>query len=276
MSDGGGEHGELAARPAADPVGGSRELDTVAERQLRQVALEAFLGGTQGRVLGQYLGDEKFPIEWQSETEKLLFWVYDDLHCPHPVSPMYLDIGGWWMSCDHMFRRFGTPFACDWIVKEVNGYVYTAAIPAEAGVNVDAHEYGAKYSARVPLDPDYAAKIGTYLGAVLPTYGNEFATWWNERLVPEMKRNFAYLEGKLDQQDELDLMQLACLLEDAIDIHDRHWKIHWMLNFAQLSATLNLRGSWRRRTARSTRSSSVGSRTRPRTATGIRSRPSGR
>ncbi len=192
-------------------------------------------------VLGQYLGDEKFPIQWQSETEKLLFWVYDDLHCPHPVSPMYLDIGGWWMSCDHMFRRFGTPFACDWIVKEVNGYVYTAAIPAEAGVDVDAHEYGAKYSARVPLDPDYAAKIGTYLGAVLPTYGNEFATWWNERLVPEMKRNFAYLEGKLDQQDELDLMQLACLLEDAIDIHDRHWKIHWMLNFAQLSATLNLR-----------------------------------
>ena len=26
-----------------------------------------------------------------------------------------------------------------------------------------------------------------------------------------------------------------------MDIHDRHWKIHWMLNFAQLSATLNLR-----------------------------------
>jgi pyruvate,water dikinase len=26
-----------------------------------------------------------------------------------------------------------------------------------------------------------------------------------------------------------------------MDIHDRHWKIHWMLNFAQLSATMNLR-----------------------------------
>jgi phosphohistidine swiveling domain-containing protein len=36
-------------------------------------------------------------------------------------------------------------------------------------------------------------------------------------------------------------MNLAVLLEDAIDVHDRHWKIHWMLNFAQLSATLNLR-----------------------------------
>ena len=37
------------------------------------------------------------------------------------------------------------------------------------------------------------------------------------------------------------LAEVACLLEDAIDIHDRHWKIHWMLNFAQLSATLKLR-----------------------------------
>ena len=42
-------------------------------------------------------------------------------------------------------------------------------------------------------------------------------------------------------QDDLTLMEMATVLEDAIDIHDRHWKIHWMLNFAQLSATLNLR-----------------------------------
>ena len=39
----------------------------------------------------------------------------------------------------------------------------------------------------------------------------------------------------------MDLADVACLLEDAIDVHDRHWKIHWMLNFAQLSATLKLR-----------------------------------
>ena len=192
-------------------------------------------------VLGQFLGDEKFPISWTSETEKLLFWVYDDLHCPHPLSPMYEDIGGWWLSCDHMFRRFGTPFATDWIYKNVNGYLYTAAIPAEAGLTVDTMEYGSRTTPVVPLDPDYASKIGAYLGAVLPTYGHEFVSWWRQRLVPEMDRNFAYLEQMLDKQDELSLMELACLLEDAIDIHDRHWKIHWMLNFAQLSATLNLR-----------------------------------
>ncbi len=192
-------------------------------------------------VLGQFLGDEKFPVEWSSETEKLLFWVYDDLHCPHPLSPMYEDIGGWWLSCDHMFRRFGAPFATDWIAKNVNGYLYTAAIPAEAGLKVDMQEYGYATTPVVPSDPEYAAKIGTYLGAVLPTYGLQFVNWWRDRLVPEMDRNFAYIEGMLDKENELSLMELACLLEDAIDIHDRHWKIHWMLNFAQLSATLNLR-----------------------------------
>ena len=82
-------------------------------------------------VLDQFLGDESFPVKWSSETESKLFWVYDDLHCPQPVSPMYFEIGGWWLTCDHMFRRFGTPFASDWIAKNVNGYVYTAAVPAE-------------------------------------------------------------------------------------------------------------------------------------------------
>ena len=56
-----------------------------------------------------------------------------------------------------------------------------------------------------------------------------------------MQRNFDYIEGMLDRKDELSLADVAVLLEDAIDMHDRHWKIHWMLNFAQLSATLNLR-----------------------------------
>jgi phosphohistidine swiveling domain-containing protein len=192
-------------------------------------------------VLGQFLGDEKFPVTWGQELEKHLFWVYDDLHNPHPLSPMHEDIGLWTQSCDHMFRRFGTPFATDWIAKNVNGYLYTAAIPASSEFKIDGMELGARAGMVVPLDPDYAKKIGVYLGAVLPTYGEEFADWWYGRLVPEMKRNFDYLEGMLDKQDKLTLMELACLLEDAIDMHDRHWKIHWMLNFAQLSATLNLR-----------------------------------
>ncbi len=192
-------------------------------------------------ILDQFLGSEEFPITWESDQEKELFWVFDDLHCPHPLSPMFYEIGGWWLTCDHMFRRFGTPFACDWLTKNVNGYLFTAAVPADPAWRVDAMEYGARYGARVPLDPEYREKIGTYLDAVLPVYGENFVDWWRDRLVPEMEGNFAYLEKVLARQDEMTLMELAVLFEDAIDIHDRHWKIHWMLNFAQLSATLKLR-----------------------------------
>ena len=104
------------------------------------------------KVLATFHGDDEFPVQWD-EGQKELFWVHDDLHIPNPVSPMYADIGGWWLKCDYMFRRFGTPFAADWISKIVNGYVYTAAIPATPGLSAEASEYGNRYTPRVPLDP---------------------------------------------------------------------------------------------------------------------------
>jgi phosphohistidine swiveling domain-containing protein len=192
---------------------------------------------TENEVLGTFYSDEEFPIHW-GEGERELFWIYDDLHIPNPVSPMFFDIGGWWLTCDHMFRRFGTPFACDWIAKNINGYVYTAAIPADSSLQVEATEYQSRYVPRVPLDPSYPQYIGAYMGAVLPHYALNFLDWWRERLRPEMERNFAYLDNYDTQHASL--VELAVLLEDAIDIHDRHWKIHWMLNFAQFSSTLNL------------------------------------
>jgi phosphohistidine swiveling domain-containing protein len=192
---------------------------------------------TDTEVLGTFYGDEEFPIQWQ-EGERELFWIYDDLHIPNPVSPMFFDIGGWWLTCDHMFRRFGTPFACDWIAKNINGYVYTAAIPADSSLHVEAREYQSRYVPRVPRDPSYPQKIGAYMGAVLPHYATNFLDWWRQRLRPEIERNFAYLDTY--DTDHASLVELAVLLEDAIDIHDRHWKIHWMINFAQFSSTLNL------------------------------------
>ena len=196
------------------------------------------------KVVAEFYGDESFPIEWASEKEKDLFWVYDDLHCPRPVSPMYNDIGNWVLTCDHMFRRFGTPFASDWIAKVVNGYLYTAAVPPDPDMAVPATEFGNVYYPRVPKDdPEYAEKIGAYLGAVLPVYGANFPDWWKNRLVPEMDANLKYLESKIDIWEEIPLMEWAVILEDAIDMLDRHWKIHWMLNFSQLSATLALRGA---------------------------------
>jgi pyruvate,water dikinase len=200
--------------------------------------------GEESTILKQFLGDADFPIDWASEEEKGLFWFFDDLHCPQPLSPMYFDIGGWWLTCDHMFRRFGTPFASDWIAKNINGYLYTAAIPAQPGTRVEGVELGNRYAPRTPVDdPEYSERIGSYLNAVLPTYGAHFADWWAGRLVPEMIRNFEYLEERIERWEDIPLMEWATILEDALDIHDRHWKIHWMLNFSQLSATLALQAA---------------------------------
>ena len=188
-------------------------------------------------VLGSFLGSDEFPIQWD-EGEDELFWIYDDLHCPNPVSPMFFDIGGWWLTCDHMFRRFGTPFACDWVAKEINGYVYTAAVPADAQIKAEATEYQSRYAPRVPRDPDHAGKIGAYLGWVLPHYAGNFLDWWRDRLRPEIERNFEYIDGF--DTEAAGFVEMAVLLEDMIDIHDRHWKIHWMLNFAQFASTTAL------------------------------------
>ena len=195
------------------------------------------MAATQDGVLGTNFGTDAFPVAWE-EGEKELFWIYDDLHIPNPVSPMFFDIGGWWLTCDHMFRRFGTPFACDWIAKEINGYVYTAAVPADSEIRSEATEYQARYVPRVPRDPAYAGQIGAYLGGVLPVYASNFMAWWKERLRPEIERNFAYLDGF--DYEGASLLEMAVVLEDAIDVHDRHWKIHWMLNFAQFASTTNL------------------------------------
>src|SRR2546423_5300977 len=198
------------------------------------------MAATEAQVLGSFLGDESFPIEWL-DGEEGLFWVCDDLHCRNPLSPLYFDLGGWWLTCDRMFRRFGTPFASDWIAKNVNGYLYTAAIPADPSVRAEGNEHEARYVPRVPHDPAYAGQIGAYLGLVLPHYAANFLDWWRDRLRPEIERDFAYLDGY--DTESASLVELAVLLEDAIDIHDRHWKIHWMLNFAQLSATMALSGT---------------------------------
>ncbi|HEU4541778.1 MAG TPA: PEP-utilizing enzyme [Jiangellaceae bacterium] len=192
---------------------------------------------TDSTVIDTYFGDKTFPIDWE-DGQRELFWVHDDLHIPNPVSPMYADIGGWWLKCDYMFRRFGTPFASDWIVKIINGYVYTAAVPAKPGLHAEATEYGFRYTPRVPLDEEYASQIGAYLNWTLPHYAENFLHWWRERLRPEIERNFRRFDGY--DMEAASLLELAVHLEDALDMHDRHWQIHWVLNFAQFSATMAL------------------------------------
>lgn len=167
-------------------------------------------------VLGTFFGDESFPVEWKDEAEKNLHWFYDDLHCPQPISTMWFDVGGWWLTCRYMYKRFGIPFGHDWIAKKINKYTYSSI---------------------VPQTDEEVARLGPYFGMVLPVYAGNFLEWWDDRLVPEVLRNFEFLDSF--PYDKASLPELMVFLEDALDIQERHFRIHWLLNMAQFASFLN-------------------------------------
>ena len=170
-------------------------------------------------IIDQYLGDVEHPIEWKDEAEKQLHFWYDDPHNPQPVSPMYYDLGAWWATCAYMYRRFGAPFGKDWVAKNVDEYVLTAIVPRDA---------------------KDAADIAPYYNMVMPVYADKFLGWWKSRLLPEIKRNFEYLDT-FDMENAC-LAECMILLEDMIDIQERHFRLHWILNLAQFQASLTFNG----------------------------------
>lgn len=164
----------------------------------------------ENQVIDQYFGN----IPWASDFEKGLHFWFDDLHCPQPVTPMWLDVGGWWLTCNYMYRRFGVPFGKDWVGKTVDEYVFSAV---------------------VPRDPKEAEEIAPYYSMVMPIYAENFMNWWKNRYLPEILHNFEFLDNF--PMDDASLAELMILLEDAIDIQERHFRLHWVLNLAQFQSS---------------------------------------
>jgi pyruvate,water dikinase len=168
------------------------------------------------KVLAEFFGDKDFPIEWKNDEEKELFWFFDDNHCPNPISPMYFSLHGWWgPTCEYMFRRFNLNSGIAWIAKRINGYVYTAIVPRNA---------------------EEAAEVAPYYQWIMPTYAGSCMGWWQQRYLPEVKSNFDYLDTFLT--DSATLPNLMVFLEEAVDIQERHFRLHWILNLSQFQASL--------------------------------------
>jgi len=167
--------------------------------------------------LAQFFGDEKFPVEWANAEEKNLFWWFDDNHCPNPISPMYFSLNGWWgPTCEYMYRRFNMPMGLRWPAKRINGYVYTAIEGRGA---------------------EEEAATAPYYGWVMPTYAKNFLDWWEKRYLPEVRTNFAYIDGF--DAEHATLPELMIYLEEMIDIQERHFRLHWILNFAQFQVSMD-------------------------------------
>jgi phosphohistidine swiveling domain-containing protein len=169
----------------------------------------------RNKIIDQFFGDSTTPIDWKDDEEKKLHFWLDDLHCPQPISPMWFDIGGWWLTCGYMYRRFGVPFGKDWVAKTVSGYLMSAVVPRAA---------------------DEEAELWAYYNMVMPVYADKFLDWWKRRYLPEILRNFEYLDTF--PMGSSSLPELMILLEEALDIQERHWRLHWMLNLAQFQASI--------------------------------------
>ncbi len=107
------------------------------------------------------------------------------------------------------------PIGGAWNGKRINGYLYSAISPR---------------------DPNEAALIGPYYGSVMPTYAENFLDWWQKRYLPEIKANFAYLDTF--DTEKASLPELMVFLEEAIDIQERHFRLHWILNLAQFQSSV--------------------------------------
>ncbi len=167
------------------------------------------------KVLATFFGDKDFPVEWTSEEEKKLFWFYDDNHVPFPITPMYFSMHGWWgPTCDYLFRRFDVGTGVHWHGKVINGYLYSAIEP------------------RAPKD---AMEAGKYCDWIMPTYATNFLDWWEKRYLPEVLQNFEYIDN-FDAENAT-MQELMIYLEDMYDIQERNFRLHWILNLAQFTAS---------------------------------------
>ena len=173
------------------------------------------------KVLAEFHGDASFPVAWKNDEEKRLFWFLDDNHVPFPVSPMYFSLHGWWgPTCDYLFRRFDVDTGLHWYGKVINGYLYTAI------------------ESRTPKDADEAR---AYYHWIMPTYATNFLDWWDKRYLPEVLRNFEYIDTF--DADRATLAELMIHLEETIDIQERHFRLHWILNWAQFTAMMGFNGT---------------------------------
>ncbi len=167
------------------------------------------------KTIDEFFGNASTPIRWDSEDDRKLHYWFDDLHCPQPISPMWFDVGGWWLTCGYMFRRFGVPFGKDWVAKNIKGYVMSAV---------------------VPRDEKEESELSAYYNMVMPVYADKFLGWWKDRFLPEILRNFQFLDSY--KMEGASLPELMILLEDALDIQERHFRLHWILNLAQFQSSL--------------------------------------
>ena len=78
-------------------------------------------------------------------------------------------------------------------------------------------------------------EAGKYCDWIMPTYATNFLDWWEKRYLPEVLQNFEYIDN-FDAENAT-MQELMIYLEDMYDIQERNFRLHWILNLAQFTAS---------------------------------------
>ena len=161
-----------------------------------------------------------FPVRWDYDEEKSLFWRWDNTHSPLPASPMSASL---WESlitqgigrAAKELRRVGRVAS-----KRFNGYAYTATLPG------------------TPTHEDQEAQR-----LAMEAAGASLRRRWDDEYLPKLVRDLEYMRS-LDLKSATDA-QLTRYLEEFIEIQREHWYIHFLTVFPVSGATEQMADHYR-------------------------------
>ena len=151
---------------------------------------------------------EHFPVDWDPPEMEGLFWWWDQMHHPHPVTPITFSLDGPAFSegIGRVARAFHMPFK-KYHVARFNTYLY----------------YGNEPN---PLNAEQLAELNKQMEAEMAQRAPRVLQDWENIYLPEVQalntrlREFAY--------DEAADRDLADFLEEVAAIRARQWELHML------------------------------------------------
>ena len=161
-----------------------------------------------------------FPVTWDDEEHKKLFWRWDDTHSPLPASPMTTSLSEPVITeaigrVEKELRRAGHGVA-----RRINGYNYFASLPG------------------IPTPSEKDAQR-----AAMESASAVARRRWDEDYLPILVRDLEHMRS-LDLRSATD-RELARHLEEFIEIERSHWYIHFMAVFPTSGAAERMASLYR-------------------------------
>ncbi len=138
-----------------------------------------------------------FPVKWDTPADDRLYWTFDPIHYPDPVSPLAFDLQSrWWWGARKGFEQYSLPMVIE--TRRVNTYYYSAQVPK--GLPPEPVLKAMQALARLApgmvsgLQGKAANGILQKMMAQLNPVVARLDAYWNQDLLPEIKEMLAAWE----------------------------------------------------------------------------------